>query len=189
MELFYNFIFHPRRAVNQGKEDGNVLTSFFLLVFSILSLEISNSLIFSAQSGLREILFSTIFLLLFTLFTIILSSIVINFSAEIFGKRKTATKLIKLMILSTIPLVFLTPTAIILTAIGGNKIYLLVKMIITIWTVSLQIYILREYYDTSLIKALLMYISPVAAGFFLIALIGILFTFFIFTQLGFNFFI
>ncbi len=183
MEIFYNFIFHPSEAVDLIKEKGNNIALFFLLLLSVASYSVSKNLINSNYYG-SSIFLTVISPFVFTALLIGITSVIINFIAEVGGIKGYSVTVIKLMYCSLIPNIFLTPFATILLLTDSTGLYPLVYFLTLIWIIVIQVIVLSKYYSISKLIALLLAFSPIILIFFLFFFLIISFIILVFYQLA-----
>ena len=183
MEILYSFIFNPSEAVKTIKEKGNNISLFFLLLLSVSSYIISQNLLSSNYYG-SSIVLSIIFPLIFTVISIGIISVLINFIAEIGGIKGYSLTVIKLMFCSLIPNIFFTSIAMILLLTNSTNLYGRVFFLIILWVISIQIIVLSSYYSISKFVAFMLVFSPLILIIFLFLFFFISFIIIMFYQLA-----
>lgn len=183
MEILYSFIFHPSEAINTIKEKGNNISPFFLLLLSVSSYTVSKNLLSSNYYG-SSISLSVIFPFIFTVISIGITSVLINFIAEIGGIKGYSLTVIRLMFCSLIPSIFCTPIALILLLTDSTNLYGVAFFLIITWVISIQVIVLSSYYSISKFIAFMLVFSPIILIFFLFVFFVISFIITIFYQLA-----
>ncbi|MDD5067649.1 MAG: hypothetical protein PHF84_11450 [bacterium] len=174
--FIYQFIIAPEKAIQyilESREDEHIGISLFTLFLSIVFSILSSSVI-SLKKSIIDVYMSIGFVTYFLNFLgnlVVFLSVVFfikSFSLSTeqrieFEKRNLPYLLFKLFCLSYLPYFFapvLSLISLFLSTEAGISIYFLLKIFLWLWTVSLQVLIIRKVFRLKLMTSFILYILP-----------------------------
>ncbi len=167
LELFYFMLVKPSMGIKRLIEKPSIFWSIMVVIFTSLSITVDYTLI---SGGVKDNIVGTIlsFGLMFNLigtfcYWVILAAIVHLFAEWLGGEGKVKILFVGLGF-AYLPQIFTTPVALIAVMGGGIieqiVIYMFLKSILWIWTLSLQIILIKMVYNLSKTRSFMALILP-----------------------------
>ena len=185
LEILFNLIVHPNYALR--REDRSLTLAIMVVIAAIWSATVSSYLVKGVSVNAAIFSLSIILPIIITLFFIVVTVSLWHFISESFKGEGKASKLFLCICLSFLPLIFLTPMALIMKFSGNNITFywLSFKFLIAVWVMILQIFSLKIVYELNGPLATLTYFVPflmIFAIFLLIVMLIILLLVFMASQ-------
>ena len=173
LEILLNLLVHPHYALK--RKDKSLGLSVLVLIVSLWSWLVSNYLIQGISVSSAAFSINIISLFIITLLFVIVSVSLWHFISESFKGEGKATELFLCICLSFLPLIFLTPMALIVKFSHlALSFYMPFSIAIVVWVVTLKILSLKIVYGLNGPLATLTYFIPFIVIFAIYILLLIL---------------